>query len=89
MPRIRFTRHLERHVACPAGEVAGASVRAALEDYFSRNPAVRSYVLDERGSLRTHVAIFVNGASVSDRATLSDSLPPDSTIDVLQALSGG
>jgi len=89
VPRIRFTRHLERHVACPAGEVAGESVRAALEHYFASHPAVRSYVLDERGALRTHVAIFIDGVSVSDRATLSDSLSPDSTIDVMQALSGG
>jgi hypothetical protein len=46
-------------------------------------------VLDEQGSLRHHMAVFVNGRPVSDRAGLSDEVPPDATLDIMQALSGG
>lgn len=89
MPHVRFTRNLERHVDCPAAEVAGETVRAALEAYFADRPAVRSYVLDDGGSLRRHMVIFVDGRPVSDRAGLGDRLEDESVLDVMQALSGG
>ena len=89
MPQIRFTQNIQRHVACPERAVAGLSVREALEDYFRGNPPARGYVLDDQGALRKHMAIFVNGEPVLDRAGLADPVPKDGVIDIVQALSGG
>jgi hypothetical protein len=89
MPQIRFTQNIQRHVACPARQVEGESLRAALDAYFAGNPAARGYVLDDQGALRKHMAIFINGEPVLDRTGLSDSLANDATIDIVQALSGG
>jgi len=91
MPLVRFTQNLQRHVACPGGNARGATVRAALDDYFGHhgNDRARGYVLDDHGALRQHMAIFINGRPLRDRATLSDEIAPDATIDVMQALSGG
>ncbi|MCB1062792.1 MAG: MoaD/ThiS family protein [Verrucomicrobiae bacterium] len=91
MPRIRFTENLQRHVACPPGEVAGGTVREVLEAYFAEGnrSTARGYVLDDQGALRKHMAIFVNGAPVMDRRLLADAVPEDGTVDVIQALSGG
>lgn len=89
MPHIRFTQNIQRHVPCPPAAVDGANVRQALDAYFSSNPPARSYVLDDQGALRKHMAIFVNGEPVLDRAKLADPVPPDATIDIIQALSGG
>ena len=90
MPRIRFTDNLQRHVACPPREVAGATVREVLDAYFAGEQAgARGYVLDEHGALRKHMAIFVDGAPLRDRHSLDDPVPAEGTIDVLQALSGG
>ena len=36
-----------------------------------------------------HVALFIDGKSLKDRKTFSDSLGPDSELYVMQALSGG
>lgn len=89
MPRVSFTRNLERHVPCPPREVAGATVREALDAVFAENPALRGYVLDEHGAVRRHVAVFVDGAHVKDRRSLSDPVGPASEVYVMQALSGG
>ena len=34
---------------------------AALDAYFATAPRVRSYILDDQGRLRRHVAIFIDG----------------------------
>jgi hypothetical protein len=87
--RVEFTRNMRRHVECPADEVPGASVREVLGAYFARHPAVRSYVLDEQGAVRRHVAVFVDGGQLSDPVGLTDPLGDDAEIYVMQALSGG
>jgi hypothetical protein len=89
MPTVRFTDNIQRHVECPTQVVSGARVREALEAYFSANPRARGYVLDEQGRLREHMAIFVNGAQLRDRAGLTDPVGEEGVIDVIQALSGG
>jgi sulfur-carrier protein len=52
-------------------------------------PRLRGYVLDDQGALRRHVAIYVNGRPISDRARLTDAVAQDDEIYVFQALSGG
>lgn len=89
MPRVVFTPQLQRHVPAPTCEVAGATVRAALDAVFREHRALRDYVLDEQGHLRKHVVVFVDGARVRDRQGLADAVLPESEIYVLQALSGG
>ena len=89
MPRVVFTKNLQRHVDCPPREVAGATVREALDAVFAENKTLRGYVLDERGEVRTHMTIFVDGVPIRDRKMLSDAVPAGGEIYVMQALSGG
>ncbi|MFQ5749524.1 MAG: MoaD/ThiS family protein [Planctomycetota bacterium] len=89
MARIAFTENLRRHVACPPSEVAGTSVREALQAYFARHAEVRGYVLDDQGALRRHVVVFVDGHQIADRTKLSDPVAHGGEIFVAQALSGG
>jgi sulfur-carrier protein len=89
MPKVRFTRNIQRHVACPTAEVGGATLAAALESYFAAHGLARDYVLDDRGRLRHHMAAFIDGRQIEDRAGLSDPVDPDAVIDIVQALSGG
>lgn len=89
MARVFFTKNLREHVACPDTEAPGATVRDVLNSVFSSNELLRGYVLDERGALRKHMNIFVDGANVRDRTALTDPVDPDSEIYVMQALSGG
>jgi hypothetical protein len=89
MARVTFTANLARHLSCPPVEAPGATVREVLDQVFAENQAARSYVLDDQAALRRHMAIFVNGSQIRDRVRLSDPVPSNGEIYVLQALSGG
>jgi molybdopterin synthase sulfur carrier subunit len=89
MPTVRFTANIQRHVQCPPLEVTGATLRDVLEGYFQSNERARGYVLDDRGRLRQHMAAFIDGRQVRDRQSLSDQVPADAVVDLVQALSGG
>lgn len=89
MPRVVFTENLQRHVRCPPTEVSGTTVRQALDQAFRAYPKARGYVLDDRGELRVHMVVFVDGRQLVDRSGLSDAVEPDGEVYVMQALSGG
>ena len=89
MPTVRFTQNIQRHIACPTREAAGATVREVLESYFRTHKQARGYVLDDQNRLRHHMAIFINGNQIQDRNHLSDPVPGDAVVDLVQALSGG
>jgi molybdopterin synthase sulfur carrier subunit len=89
MPRVEFAPALQRHVSCPPVEAAGSTVREVLDAAFADNALARSYVLDDQAALRKHLAIFINGDRIRDRVHLSDPVPQNGVIYVIQALSGG
>jgi len=89
MAKVIFTANIQRHVACPEAQAAGGTVREVLENVFAGNSEARSYVLDDQSALRKHMAIFVDGQMIRDRARLADPVTETSTIYVFQALSGG
>jgi sulfur-carrier protein len=86
---VVFTENIQRHVACPAARVSGATVGEVLDRVFEGNERARGYVLDDRGVLRKHMVVFVNGKPIFDRDTLSDAVADGSEVYVMQALSGG
>ena len=89
MPRIVFTPQLRRFTATPEVNSRASTLRAALDDAFDLNPALRGYVLDDQGHLRANVVVFIDGRRSTDRVALTETLAADSTVHVLQALSGG
>lgn len=74
----------ERSVA-----VRGGTVREVLDALFAEYPVLRGYVVDERGALRHHVVAFLNGAAITDKTTLGESVDEDGELYLFQALSGG
>jgi len=89
MPTVRFTENIQRHVSCPTRAVSGSTLRDVLDSYFGLNEAARGYVLDDQGRLRQHMAVFIDGRQLRDRAALSDPVADDAVVDLIQALSGG
>jgi molybdopterin synthase sulfur carrier subunit len=89
MATIEFTPNLRRHVDCPTEALEANTLAEGLDDYFSRWPDVRGYILDDQGGVRHHVKIMIDGRNIKDRHKLSDRLGPASRIHVFQALSGG
>ena len=66
-------------------EVTGDDVGQVLNGLFDREPGVRNHLIDEKGEIRTHVLVFVDG----ERADLSTPVPDGAEVQVLQAVSGG
>ena len=92
MPRVVLASALRRWLPGEgelAFDVDAADVRAALDAVFAQHPALRGYVLDERGTVRHHVALFVDGRALRDKKDLSQPLAATGELYVMQALSGG
>jgi molybdopterin synthase sulfur carrier subunit len=65
--------------------VEGGTVTEVLRDLERAQPAVSGWIRDERGLVRRHIKVFVNG----DEARDDTAVGPDDRIDVLPAISGG
>jgi molybdopterin synthase sulfur carrier subunit len=89
MARLIFTQQLARFTSVPQVDTGADRLRAGLDSAFDLNPLLRGYVLDEQGHLRENVVVFIDGRRSTDRVRLDDPLRPDSTVHILQALSGG
>jgi hypothetical protein len=89
MAEIHFTSWLRELVPDGPLQARGATVGEALAHVFAERPQVRSYVLDERGRLRKHVCVFVDGARLTGAAALDHTIAPQARLHVMQALSGG
>lgn len=87
--RVEFAKAFHRHVDCPPDDADGLTVGDVLAAYFDRHPAVRSYVLDDAGAVRRHVAVFRNDDVIVDRSALTDAVTDGDRLHVFQALSGG
>ena len=66
-------------------EVDGATVGEVIRTLQSRYPRLEGWVLDERGAVRQHVNVFVNG----ERLPLDTAVDAGDLIHVLPAISGG
>ena len=76
-----------RKLAGDHGEhaVAGATVAELMRALESAEPALSGWILDERGRIRRHINVFVNG----EQAREDDAVAAGDTVDVLPAISGG
>jgi hypothetical protein len=90
MPHVKFTKNLQRFFpTLQDGVVEGQTVAQVVAALDKRYPGLAGYIVDERGTLRQHVNIFVGDSMVEDRQSLQDAVNENSRIFVFQALSGG
>jgi sulfur carrier protein ThiS len=89
MPTICFAQSIRSPVEVEPCKASGVTVSAVLEAVFANHARLCSYLLDDRGAVRKHVSVIVNGEAVKDREALSEAGAKDAEIFVMQALSGG
>jgi len=86
MPLIRLRGPLKQRAGgCAEHAVQAATVREALRALESAQPELRGWILDERGLVRRHINVFVDGEMGREETALGG----DACIDVLPAISGG
>ena len=69
----------------PEHELDGATVGEVLRALEASRPGVRGWILDERGEVRRHINVYVNG----EQARRDTAVAAGDTVDVLPAISGG
>jgi sulfur-carrier protein len=70
---------------CAELQIAGATVEELLRGLECQHPAVTGWILDERGAIRRHINVFVNGERVDQGASVAAS----DRVEVLPAITGG
>ena len=65
--------------------VEGATVIELMRALESEYPAANGWILDERGAIRRHINVFVNG----ELGSAETAVAADDRVDVLPAISGG
>jgi sulfur-carrier protein len=66
-------------------ELEGETVIDLLRELERRHPNTSGWILDERGLVRRHINVFING----ERATGASAVQAGDLIDVLPAITGG
>jgi molybdopterin synthase sulfur carrier subunit len=66
-------------------DVAGATVAEILRELERSQPPLSGWILDERGRVRRHINVFVNGEQADEDTAVGD----NDRVDVLPAISGG
>jgi sulfur carrier protein ThiS len=87
--RIAFTAHLQAVGPTEPTAYPGATLAAVLDAVGADYPRLKSYVLDDQGRLRKHIAVFVDGTMRPRSEALVLPLTEASDVYVFQALSGG
>ena len=68
-----------------AQEVGGANIGAVLRGLEDLHPSVCGWILDERGTIRRHINVFVNG----ERGDEQTAVAAGDRVEVLPAITGG
>ena len=66
-------------------QIDGATVGAVLRELERRHPDMAGWVLDERGLIRRHINVFVNG----ERGREGTAVGAGDRVEVLPAITGG
>jgi len=85
MAVVRLRGQLEKLAGGAQHQLAGSTVTELLQELESSNAALEGWVLDERGVIRPHINVFVNG----EQATAETPIGEDDKIEILPAISGG
>ena len=90
MPTVKFTSNLKRFFP-ELSEIRSEelSISGILDNIETRFPGFKDYIVDEHGSLRKHVNIFIGNDLIKDRVHLSDRINETDELYIMQALSGG
>ncbi|MEN9613601.1 MAG: hypothetical protein RLZZ628_4415 [Bacteroidota bacterium] len=90
MALIRFTAALKRfYPNLEPIEIQGNTVAVLLSELEKKYPTITDYLIDEHGTMRQHIHIYIGDRMVMDRIALTDAVSDKEEIWIMQALSGG
>jgi sulfur-carrier protein len=86
MPHLRLRGPLKKLAGDSADhELVGATVGEVLYALERDHPAVAGWIVDERGQIRRHINVFVNGEWAGGETVVA----AGDRVEVIPAISGG
>jgi len=86
MAKVRLRGQVQKLAGGEAEhEIEGATVNELLAGLEASYSALEGWILDERGILRQHINVFVNGELATPETAVAD----NDRIEILPAISGG
>jgi len=85
MPLVCLHGPLRKLAGGPQHELTGATVGELLHALELAHPELDGWIVDERGLIRRHINVFVNGELGRERTAVADG----DRVEVLPAITGG
>jgi sulfur-carrier protein len=85
VPEVRLRGRLKELAGTGAQGVGGATIAESLQALEAERPALDGWILDERGLIRRHLKVFVNGVQGDEATAVGDG----DQVEVVPAISGG
>ena len=86
MAIVRLREPLKRLAGnCSEHALAAGTVSDLLRELEASQPALTGWILDERGLIRPHINVFINGELGDAESALDDA----DRVEVIPAISGG
>jgi molybdopterin synthase sulfur carrier subunit len=85
MANVRLRGQLEKLAGASELPVEGSTVTELLKALEEAHSGLEGWILDERGVLRRHINVFVNGEPAEPDTTVAET----DRIEILPAISGG
>jgi sulfur-carrier protein len=82
---VRLRGQLEKLAGASELDIDAATVGELLQGLEREHSALEGWILDERGVLRRHINVFVNG----EPAEQDTAIEAEDKIEILPAISGG
>ena len=70
-------------------DVNGGSVKQVLEELFSAYPDIKGHLVEDNGSLRNFVNIFIEGEDIRQGGGMNAEVPDGSDVRIIPSIAGG
>ena len=85
MATVRLRGQLEKLAGSSEVTVGGGTVTELLQTLEQEHSGLEGWILDERGVLRRHINVFVNGEPADPDTAVEE----QDKLEILPAISGG
>lgn len=70
-------------------DVNGSNVKDILEELFQIHPSIKNHLVDEDGSLRNFVNIFIEGEDIRQKGGMEAAVKEGSDLRIIPSIAGG
>lgn len=90
MPTIRIPTPLRKLTdGKDEVRVAGATIRAALDDVERQHPGLKARIFDDKGEVKKFIKVYANDEDIAGLSSLDTPVKDSDEISIVPAIAGG